>query len=69
MSNVLIKDDPAAELERLRATNFFRDKPADQTESGYLHSVAQREAQRFGVYDHLANHYIRISTYARKVGA
>jgi hypothetical protein len=68
MSNVLIKDNPEAELARLETTNFFRDKPADQTKAGYLHDIAKREAKRFGVYDSLANHYVRIAAYAVKVG-
>lgn len=68
MSNVLIKDDPAAELRRLSATNFFIDKPADQTQATYLYLMAKREAARFGVLDYLASHYIRIAAYARMVG-
>lgn len=69
MSNVLIKDNPAAELSRLSATNFFIDKPADMTQATYLINAAKREAARFGVYDYLANHYARIAAYARMVGA
>jgi hypothetical protein len=69
MSNVLIKNDPAAELARLSATNFFRDKPADQAKSSYLYEMAKREASRFGVYDYLADHYVRMAAYARTVGA
>ena len=69
MSNVLIKDDPEAELNRLRATNFFRDKPADQKESAYIYHVALREAKRFGPEDYLAFHYARIAAYARVAGA
>lgn len=61
MSSTLIKDDPAAELRRLEATNFFRDKPADQTQSSYIYSVALREAKRFGTEDYLASHYARLA--------
>ena len=69
MSNVLIKDNPEAELKRLQASNFFRDKPAGISQAAYLHLVAVREAKRFGVHDYLAAHYVRIAAYARKVGA
>jgi hypothetical protein len=69
MSDIYIKNDPAAELARLSATGFFRDKPADQSQASYLYNVAKREAARFGVYDYLANHYIYIAAHARKVGA
>ena len=69
MSDILIKDDPAAELRRLESTNFFRDKPEGQTKAAYLCRIAQREARRFGTTDYLASHYIRIAAYARKVGA
>jgi len=69
VSDVLIKDDPAAELCRLESTNFFRDKPEDVTKAAYLHLVAVREAKRFGVHDYLASHYVRIAAYAQKVGA
>jgi len=69
MSNVLIKDDPAAELARLQASNFFRDKPDGMSQAAYLHLVAVREAKRFGTLDYIAAHYVRITAYARKVGA
>lgn len=65
----LIKDDMAAELARLSASNFFIDKPADQTKASYLHEAAMREARRWGQMDYLANHYVRVAAYARKVGA
>jgi hypothetical protein len=65
--NVLIKDDPEKELARLSATNFFRDKPADETKSSYLYGIAKREAQRFGVYDYLASHYAYLAAYAAKM--
>jgi len=68
MSDVLIKDNPAAELRRLEATNFFQDKPEDQTQAAYLVRIAIREAARFGVDDYLATHYISLAAYARKVG-
>lgn len=61
--------DLAAELTRLEGTAFFKDKPADQTKAAYLHRLACREAERWGVYDHLANHYVRLAAYAAKVGA
>lgn len=67
--NVLIKDDPAAELARLEASNFFRDKPAEMTKAAYLHLIAVREAKRFGTLDYLASHYVRIAAYARTVDA
>lgn len=69
MSNVLIKDNPAAELARLSSTNFFRDKPSHMTQAAYLHLAAVREAKRFGVHDYLASHYARIAAYAQKVKA
>lgn len=69
MSNVLIKDNPQAELMRLESTNFFVDKPADQTQAVYLYHVAMREAKRFGPENYLAAHYFRMSAYARTVGA
>lgn len=69
MSNVLIKDDPARELQRLSATNFFIDKPVDEPKSVYLYHVAMREAKRFGPENYLAAHYFRMSAYARTVGA
>jgi hypothetical protein len=69
VSDTLIKDDPAAELRRLSSTNFFRDKPAEQTQASYLHHVAKREAKRFGVYDYLAEHYAHLAAYARTVDA
>ena len=59
----------AAELARLSATNFFADKPADQSKSVYLYYVALREAQRWGIEDPLANYYIGLSAYARSVGS
>ena len=64
MSNTLIKNDPAAELRRLEATNFFRDKPVNEPKSSYLLRMAQREAKRFGTMDYLANHYVRLAAYA-----
>ena len=67
--STLIKDDPAAELRRLASTNFFVDKPEGQSKSAYLHAVAVKQARRFGIDDYLANHYVRIAAYARKVGA
>jgi hypothetical protein len=69
MSNVLIKDNPEAELARLASTNFFRDKPAYMSQAAYLHLIAVREAKRFGTIDYLAAHYARIAAYAQKVGA
>jgi hypothetical protein len=68
MSDVFIKNDKAAELARLKETNFFRDKPAEQKPSSYLYEIAKREAARFGVYDYLADHYVRMAAYARTVG-
>ena len=65
MSNTLIKGDPAAELQRLRATNFFIDKPDTQSESSYIYEVACRQAKRFGVYDYLADHYARLAAQVR----
>jgi hypothetical protein len=69
LNNVLIKDDKAAELARLSATNFFIDKPADMTQAVYLYHVAKREAARWGAENYLAAHYFRMSAYARTVGA
>lgn len=69
MSSTLIKDDQAAELARLSATNFFTDKPADVTQSVYLYRIAMREAARFGADNYLAAHYFRMSAYAKTVGA
>jgi hypothetical protein len=57
------------ELQRLTSTNFFQDKPEDETQAVYLYRIAKREAKRFGVYDYLASHYIRVAAYARTVGA
>jgi len=57
------------ELKRLNDTNFFRDKAADISQATYLHVVGVRQARRFGVNDHLARHYIRLSAYAKSVGA
>lgn len=69
MTDVLIKDNPEAELKRLVSTNFFRDKPSYMTQAAYLHLIAVREAKRFGVRDYLASHYVRIAAYAQKVKA
>lgn len=69
MSNVIIKDDKAAELARLSAINFFQDKPVGETKAVYLYKIAKREAARWGAGDYLAAHYFRMSAYARTVGA
>lgn len=65
MSDVLIKDDKAAELARLSATNFFRDKPADMPQSVYLYRIALKEAKQFGPNNYLAYHYARMAAYAQ----
>lgn len=60
--------DLPGELRRLEATNFFQDKPADQSKSDYLEHIAGKEAARFGVYDYLANFYALLAGYAKTVG-
>jgi hypothetical protein len=68
MHDVVIKDDPAAELRRLESTNFFRDQGEGESQSSYIEFIAQREASRFGTDDALVRHYIRLAGWARMVG-
>ena len=64
-----MSDSLAQELQRLSASNFFADKPDDQSKGDYLAAVALREGQRWGLEDSLANHYLDLANYARSVGA
>lgn len=68
MSSSITTVDPAQELQRLSATGFFIDKPADQSKGDYLAVIALREAKRFGLEDALANQYLDLAVYAREVG-